>query len=328
MNRIDTLSATLTVVAVLSIGFFIYQATETPGPTKNGAGVKNVHGTKVQETSTKTILADWTREPTPASTIKSPIIPKEPVVTPVLVSNGTEASKTANPDPPRTGESTETPPALTDVHFRFDRSGLSQETRTLLDRHLTVLKDPRWSVLVQGHTDREGTIQQNLRVGLYRAKAVKKYLMDHGVLPEQIQVVSLGEFQPTCADNTPECQHQNRRVSFSLAHRDLPKEQVPTVTASTQTTADPVQKDWHTSGETTETISPAPIVEVAPSEALGATVGGEQAVASLQPSQREGHGVNPEPKSIQMPVEPIIPEPVHSTPPPAMDPAGQGQQHN
>lgn len=326
MSHINTLSATFSVAVALSIGFFIYQSTQEQTPPRGEVVTNKSHVT--QKRATKDILADWAQEHPLLERPQALILKKESPVSQVLISTGTDALKANLSDPLPKGERPEKPPVLTDVHFRFDRSGLSQETRTLLDQHLTMLQDPKWSVLVQGHTDQEGTIQQNLRVGLHRAQTVRKYFMDHGVLPEQIQVVSLGEFQPTCADSTPECQYQNRRVSFLLASRDLPKEQVPAVTASIQPSPVTVSKDWHTSDGTIEVVAPAPILEAEPTEILDITQRGEQAMASLQPSQWEEQEIQPGSKNKPMLMGPIIPEPVHSTPPPTMNPSGQDHGHN
>ncbi len=109
---------------------------------------------------------------------------------------------------------------LANLPFGFSRSGLSQQTTTTLEAYVDALGDPQWSVLIQGHTDQEGAIRQNLRLGLRRANAVKHYLMAQGISEHRLHVVSLGEFQPVCSQATAACQSQNRRVSFLVARRE------------------------------------------------------------------------------------------------------------
>jgi len=317
----NTLSMTFSVAVTLSIGFFIYHSTQEQKPIPGEVVTKQFKGTKRH--NTKAILADWTKEPRSRERLPSRAVKRESPVSRVLISTESEALRANNSDPSLKGESPNRPPVLPEVHFRFDRSGLSQEMRTLLDQHLTLLQEPKWTVLVQGHTDQEGTIQQNLRVGLHRAKTVKNYLIDHGVLPEHIQVISLGEFQPTCTDSTPECQHQNRRVSFLLASRDIPKEPVPSITASRQPSSVPVSKDRHTSDGTIEVVAPTPMHDVEPTEMPDTTEREDQAVASLQTLQLEEPDLHPEPKNKPMPIGLIIPEPVHSTSPPTSEPTEQ-----
>ena len=334
MSRMNTLSATFTVAVVLSICFFIYQSAQESESKQR----KNVSG-KVelaQNTSTKAVLADWTQDRHTIAETKSLVSPqkmlveKERPTAPVFISTSSNGSthKTITTDTPKHDKNPETPPGLPDVHFRFDRSGLSKKTRTLLDQHVTVLQDSKWSVLLQGHTDRDGTIQQNLRVGLYRAKAVKQYLIDHGVSPEQIHMISLGEYYPICTHLTVECQHQNRRVSFSLARRTLSKVSLPGMTASTHSNPVSLPKDWHTSETRTEVLSPVIIHEAEPPSTQDSTAESGQSPVSLKPSQTLREAGQLESKIIPVPVAPIVPEPVHSTPPPTMLPSSRSHSTN
>jgi len=328
MKRIETLSATLLVVGVLSIGFFIYQATDAPIPVRKEVGTRKAQGRVDHNLSTKAILTDWTqnrilaRVTKPSGTAIGSLVSPPPSSAGIKPANPEISDSSPQPMP------FEMPPALSDVHFRFDRSGLSQETRDLLDQHLAVLQDSNWGVLVQGHTDQEGTIEQNLRVGLYRAKAVKKYLIDHGLEPGQIQVVSLGEFQPICTETTPECQYKNRRVSFSLAHRVLAKPKATIVSATTQINTIPPPVDWHTSREIPEVIFPAPILEAEPPGTTEELVKEDHARGSLKPPQEKVPSLQPHPKVTAMGVDPIFPEPVHSTPPPTIGQMETVQGHN
>ena len=324
MSRMNTLSATLTVVIVLSIGFFVYQAIQTPVPKTKV--LHTTRGEKSDKNSTKVILADWTQErPAPkGKKIESEMSEKS--LGPVLVSTTASTPTKLSAKVVNESQSAQNHPVLNDVHFHFDRSGLSQETRSMLDQHVVMLQDPQWSVLVEGHTDQEGTIQQNLNVGLYRANSVKKYLEDHGIEPDRIEVVSLGEFQPICSEPTPECQYQNRRVSFLLARRNHPKELTPKGTVSKPSGTPYVLQESDASVETTEEASPVPIQETKSEGARELTRSNEQALASF--NQREPAPLNPsnEARRQPLPVEQIIPEPVHSTPPPVEDLKTQSQQ--
>ena len=107
--------------------------------------------------------------------------------------------------------------ALADLQFGLSRTGLKAKTKATLDTYAKKLRDPQWSVLIQGHTDETGSIRQNLHVGLRRANAVKQYLIMKGISKDRLHAVSLGEYKPVCADTTPVCQLKNRRVSFGVA---------------------------------------------------------------------------------------------------------------
>ena len=65
---------------------------------------------------------------------------------------------------------------------------------------------------VAGHTCELGTTEYNLALGQRRAASVRAYLVNLGVEPGRISVISYGEERP--ADpNAPE---KNRRAEFSF----------------------------------------------------------------------------------------------------------------
>ena len=66
---------------------------------------------------------------------------------------------------------------LADLQFGLSRTGLKTQTKTTLDAYAKRLRDPQWSVLIEGHTDEIGSIRKNLHVGLRRANAVRQYLI-------------------------------------------------------------------------------------------------------------------------------------------------------
>lgn len=69
---------------------------------------------------------------------------------------------------------------------------------------------------VAGHTDSAGDAEINLRLSQRRADKVAKYLVNHGVLPEQIRSVGYGETQPIASNESPEGRKSNRRIEFRV----------------------------------------------------------------------------------------------------------------
>ena len=213
--------------------------------------------------------------------------------------------------------SSEEPPAeeevltLADVQFGLSRTGLGKQAKATLDAYAEALSDPQWSVLIQGHTDETGSIRQNLRVGLRRADAVKQYLMTKGIPAHRLHVVSLGEYQPVCTDKTPACQLKNRRVSFSVARREhietLPVQQV------SQQKVPPAE----TTVVSVETVS---LPKIIPQPIQPLTEGD---LTDVQTDLKEYEArVRVENSTTPAKMEPMYPEPVHSTPPPTMTPHG------
>ena len=100
------------------------------------------------------------------------------------------------------------------ILFDFNSSKLSDEAQASLTKFAEVLKaTPDADVAILGHTDNVGTEKANQSVSEKRAKAVAKYLIDQGVVEEQIKdVLGMSFSQPVADNDTEEGRAQNRRV--------------------------------------------------------------------------------------------------------------------
>ncbi|HEX7655174.1 MAG TPA: OmpA family protein, partial [Verrucomicrobiae bacterium] len=58
---------------------------------------------------------------------------------------------------------------------------------------VTLLKNPGAGIILGGYTDSRGSAVYNLGLSLRRATAVKQYLVEHGVKPEQIVIYAYGK---------------------------------------------------------------------------------------------------------------------------------------
>jgi peptidoglycan-associated lipoprotein len=106
---------------------------------------------------------------------------------------------------------------LADALFALDGSDLNEEARTVLQRDVDWLK--KWTttkVMVEGHADSRGTNEYNLALGERRAGAVRDYLTSLGVPADRMTIVSKGEEQPFCSEETESCWQQNRRGHFII----------------------------------------------------------------------------------------------------------------
>jgi outer membrane protein OmpA-like peptidoglycan-associated protein len=75
-------------------------------------------------------------------------------------------------------------------------------------------------VEIAGHTDSLGDPQQNRQISQQRAEAVKKFLVDHGILGERLRAQGYGAAQPIAGNDTPDGRAKNRRVEFNpIPHR-------------------------------------------------------------------------------------------------------------
>ena len=106
---------------------------------------------------------------------------------------------------------------LRDVFFEYDSWRITQEgTQALTHDSEWLSGNPMRSLTVEGHCDQRGTQSYNLVLGKKRAEAVRSYLVDLGVTPSQIQVVSYGKERPFCMGTNESCYQLNRRGHLTL----------------------------------------------------------------------------------------------------------------
>jgi peptidoglycan-associated lipoprotein len=104
---------------------------------------------------------------------------------------------------------------LTPVFFAFDSTVIDDKGRGALQTNAEFLKRrPSTRILIEGHADNRGTNEYNLALGERRAQAVRDYLVGLGIAADRIQMVTKGEEQPFCHEDTEACWQQNRRGHF------------------------------------------------------------------------------------------------------------------
>ena len=104
---------------------------------------------------------------------------------------------------------------LADILFDYDSVALNETARALLQKHVAFLKRwPTTKIVVEGHADSRGTNEYNLALGENRADAVRDYLVSLGIPDDRVTVVSKGEEQPFCREETEGCWQQNRVGHF------------------------------------------------------------------------------------------------------------------
>lgn len=100
------------------------------------------------------------------------------------------------------------------VYYDYDDSTIRSDQIAVLDNNASVLKGGKKSVTVEGHCDERGTNEYNLALGDRRARSAKNYLINRGVDPSGLNVVSFGEEKPACSEHDESCWWQNRRAEF------------------------------------------------------------------------------------------------------------------
>lgn len=101
---------------------------------------------------------------------------------------------------------------LTDIFFEFDSWTLTSEGRHALEQGAEWLQETHAAkLLVEGHSDIRGTQAYNLVLGKKRAGAIRDYLVELGITPERVSIISYGKDKPFCSDSTEVCYQLNRR---------------------------------------------------------------------------------------------------------------------
>ncbi len=101
---------------------------------------------------------------------------------------------------------------LEDVFFGYDSWSISEDAKMSLGESAEWLKsNPAAAITIEGHCDERGSSSYNLVLGEKRAKAVRSYLVELGVSPARVKVVSYGEERPFCEETSESCYQLNRR---------------------------------------------------------------------------------------------------------------------
>jgi outer membrane protein OmpA-like peptidoglycan-associated protein len=104
-----------------------------------------------------------------------------------------------------------------DAFFDVNSAKINANTlATIIHAAQYLVAHPTIQVIISGWADPRGSVDFNLRLGNKRANAVRDALVDAGVPPSQLEVISNGKSSQVCTTNDKECWAKNRRVSYSM----------------------------------------------------------------------------------------------------------------
>lgn len=96
------------------------------------------------------------------------------------------------------------------ILLNADQEQYFDDLKYLLSRNSDV------KALVTGHTDDEGSNSSNRRLSRKRAETVSDFMVDRGILIDQIVSKGMGPDEPIANNNTEEGKAQNRRVEITV----------------------------------------------------------------------------------------------------------------
>ncbi len=103
------------------------------------------------------------------------------------------------------------------VHFQFDSSDLSADTRNALIENVEIMRSyPQVKIEIQGHCDDRGTSEYNLALGDRRARGVVDYMVRAGIERSRLTLVSYGKEKPLMSGDSETVWAKNRRAEFRV----------------------------------------------------------------------------------------------------------------
>lgn len=111
------------------------------------------------------------------------------------------------------------------ILFATGSSELGEEGKAIVQKLADILgKYPDTNILVEGHTDSDGSEEFNQKLSERRAANVAQYLQGLGVAADRITTVGHGESMPVADNITPEGKQRNRRVEIAIFANEKMKE--------------------------------------------------------------------------------------------------------
>jgi peptidoglycan-associated lipoprotein len=107
------------------------------------------------------------------------------------------------------------------VHFETDHYSIKGAESVVALREIAafLISHPNTYVFVEGHADERGAAAYNLALGSKRANAVRGFLIENGVNPDQLFAISYGLERPLALGHDEGSWKQNRRAQFKLYDR-------------------------------------------------------------------------------------------------------------
>jgi peptidoglycan-associated lipoprotein len=107
------------------------------------------------------------------------------------------------------------------IHFETDHYTIKGGGNVSSLRNIAsyLASHPKTYVFIAGHADERGAAAYNLALGAKRANAVRGFLIDNGVNPDQLFTISYGLERPVAMGHDESSWYQNRRAEFKLYDR-------------------------------------------------------------------------------------------------------------
>ncbi|MGZ3789208.1 MAG: OmpA family protein [Bacteriovorax sp.] len=127
-----------------------------------------------------------------------------------LANQGLEIVLNSDSDSKKAGD-------LETAYFDFKSINIGVHLQTTLDKDAHfLLAHQNIGVRLEGNCDERGSVQINLALGDKRAKYVRDFLINKGVEPSRISIISYGKERPISFGHDEDSWSINRRVNFVI----------------------------------------------------------------------------------------------------------------
>jgi outer membrane protein OmpA-like peptidoglycan-associated protein len=111
------------------------------------------------------------------------------------------------------------------ILFDVDKSDLKSMAKEDIAKLAAILnKYPDTEILIEGHTDSDGTEEHNRELSIRRAQSVSTHLTTHQVIGTRLTIMGYGEGQPIADNSTADGKQLNRRVEIAIFANDKLKD--------------------------------------------------------------------------------------------------------
>lgn len=109
------------------------------------------------------------------------------------------------------------PYTINDILFATASADLTGRSKFIIREFAEFLEsNPGITIHIQGHTDDDGSADNNLSLSQKRAESVKNYLIKLGIDAKRLKAKGYGQTEPKVPNTTPENKAKNRRTDFVI----------------------------------------------------------------------------------------------------------------
>ena len=103
------------------------------------------------------------------------------------------------------------------INFEINSATIKEESFPTLDEIFNMLKDnEKMQLIINGHTDSQGSAEYNKTLSSNRAESVKTYLVSKGIATNRLDAFGMGEEMPIANNESQLGRAANRRVELIL----------------------------------------------------------------------------------------------------------------